>query len=245
MKTKTLKPSTPIVGAVLLMASFSCHAAIVVWGAAQNTTGPGDIQPGGPVIMALNGAPQLALNVPNDAYDTTVGTINFEGVNFLGQVFATETLNSSLNYSTTGTPVYKTSGNAAYDLLIGNLAVQSGATPGAQIANYQITGLVASTQYYVQIWYTDVRNTFDGRAMTLDDSVTIKSGVRATSGDIGQFAIGVFTADAPTQTIKIDSKGTAGRAQISGILVREVVPEPSSLALLCLGACSLLTRRRP
>lgn len=229
--------------AVLVAALSTCvasHAATISWGAAQNTSGPSDVAAGGPVVEARNGLAHVTYLADTPSLDTTVGGVLFDATNFLGKQFAAEAPGAA-----TGG---KTSGDAAYDMLIGNLTVVDAATIGNGSSNtsgnYEVVGLTVNTAYLVQIWYTDARPTYDARLMALDGSTVIKSGVNGTAGDLGQFAIGTFTADSASQLVNIASNGTAGRSQISGILVREAVPEPSSALLLGLGGLAAFARRR-
>ena len=206
---------------LLTLGAFCCSQgslaqSTITWGSPQDTTGPGDVAQGGPVIEARNGLVFVPYLSDNPADDVTVSGVLFDATNFLGAQFPNEPPGSFI--------ANHTSGNTDYDWLLGNASSCEGSTLGNgstnASANYEIAGLTVNEDYRVQIWYTDVRGPFDGRAMTIDGTATIESGINATSSDLGQFVVGTFTASATTQSVNIDAAGTAGRAAMSAILVR-------------------------
>ena len=214
-KLSTLSTLAIIAGA-LSFPEISLAQATVTWGPAQDTAGPSDVASGGAVVEALNGLVYVPYLSDNPAEDVTIAGVLFDATNYLGKDFPNEPPGSFI--------ANHTSGDAAYDALIANLSGCDGATLGNgstdDVANYQITGLTVGENYLIQVWYTDVRGISDARAVTLDGSVTLESGINADPIDLGQFAIGTFTATATTQILNIDTMGTAGRATASAILVR-------------------------
>ncbi len=212
---KTLSVLAAVAGALALPETGFAQATIT-WGPAQNTTDATDVAAGGAVIEARNGLVFASYLSDNPGFDTTIAGVQFDATNFLGAQFPNEPPDSFISNHTSGDP--------DYDTLLGNVSSCDGATLGNgstnDSANYSIGGLTAGTDYLVQVWYCDVRNISNAREITIDGAVTIFSGMGSVMTDVGQFAIGTFTAAGTTQLVNFDTLGTSGRAGISGIMVR-------------------------
>lgn len=111
-----------------------------------------------------------------------------------------------------------------------------------------ITGLALATDYEVQIW-TPYWTEPDPTVYTAgNSSASVYTGVTPSRGSgEAQYVIGTFTADATSEVINYDpGAGSPNNyAFISAIQVRALpVPEPTSIALLVLGALMMLRLRR-
>lgn len=200
----------------LALPGLSFSQATINWGPAVDTTGTSDIAAGGAVVEARNGLVFASYLSDNPAYDATINGVFFDATNFLGAQFPNEPPDSFIGNHT--------STNGDYDSILGNVSSCDAATLGNgstnESANYSIAGLTVGVDYLVQVWYTDVRNISNSRELTIDGAVVIYSGLSSDMADLGQYAIGRFTATAVTQLVNFDTAGTSGRAGISAIMVR-------------------------
>lgn len=125
--------------------------------------------------------------------------------------------------------------------VIGHLAYNA-----AQAVPLTITlnGLNTQDSYQVQIW---VHQPYSTNGAGILDGPTLLGDASGThSGSNGQFATGVFNADATSQTITLDNPDGFGNIIVSAIQLRDLgpaVPEPSSVMLLSLGALGMLRRK--
>jgi hypothetical protein len=99
--------------------------------------------------------------------------------------------------------------------------------------------LTIGTPYRVQVFsVADTRTCCADRIQTVDDGAGNTSGPMQRG--LGNFVIGTFTANAATQSFFVSGVNDPG---LSAVQLR-AVPEPTSVALLSLGAAGLLLRRR-
>ncbi|QDV81446.1 PEP-CTERM sorting domain-containing protein [Stieleria magnilauensis] len=231
-----------------LVVYSSAPAAIITWGAVQDTTASAanDVVDGGDVVLAINGQSQSNTS-PLRQGSVTLDGILFESPDaqdFLGNV-ATPTLNAL------SLPSGRTAGDADYDTFLTHVAfadVSQAGLAGTDVdLIYPIAGLSVATDYLVQLWYTDERPTGTNRSAIFGDNETPNHTVVVPgqgANGFGSFVVGSFTADSSTQDLRIGIEN-APRAHLTGILVRAVaIPEPSSFAFLALGMTVAVGRRR-
>jgi hypothetical protein len=109
-----------------------------------------------------------------------------------------------------------------------------------------LSGLAAGTQYAVKLWSSDSRGCCgvgDDRKSIIDGAVTLDESIGNAAGNLGQFAVGTFIADAAAQTISISSNVNVQHRLINAVALYSV-PEPGSLLLATLGGLAFVRRRR-
>ena len=229
--------------------------AIVSWGAPSNIGGVGDVSLIGNLVEAVN------TGIDGNSVPTTVAV---NGVTFSGWVTAGGgapvspgnhfTLTAAPNFAHQGFDgfgsVFEPFNNlpAVYrSLLMGGNYVsnQQNPTDFTGSITLGISGLTIGLEYYFQWWTSDSRPFASGPVIATSGgtSVALDPNTSNAAGGVGQFAIGTFTADAPTQVVTFT---TTGNANLQSAFQLRVVPEPSA-ALLFVAAFSVLVggcRRR-
>ena len=230
----------------IILAGVSCfasaQAATISWTVSDITGQISDISTTGTLVSALGGS--------SLAGDIMVGGVTFADAQIpfsSGGSFFNETRAVSLP----ATP------NAAYQDLL-----EESTRNTALTSEITYTGLTEDQQYQIQIW------TADDRA---DTALVLSNGVGAallgetgavtliqrntSNSNAGQYAIGVFTADASGEqsfdiqryldisTATPTTPSPNGNAIVNAIQLREI-PEPSTALLGGIGMLALLRRRR-
>ena len=119
------------------------------------------------------------------------------------------------------------SGDLAFDTLIGRFDYGNGTTTSVILGSGL---LVPGEDYLIQVFYTDLRGCCSARDMSFGDGLGNQVDLNATGAGLGQFTIGIFRADATTQTLSMATNGF-GNAHITGYQIR-MVPEPGSALLV-------------
>jgi hypothetical protein len=226
---------TSIVSAVMLAFPASTHAANIIWLGATGITGDSDVSTTGTLVGAFNiGGPGVAT--------TTVNGVTFTGLALTGTSVTSGDFNLSIptafeNSNAFGTGSAPFSGlSAPYQALL-----SSGA--GDETTSFTLTmSALGIGQAYQFQWWCNVSSlaaNFTTTA-TAGTAVTLGSNPSATAGGLGQFATGIFVADAPTEVITFSSTSSS---VLDGFQLR-VVPEPSTWAMLAIGGASILAFRR-
>jgi hypothetical protein len=220
------------------------HAAPVVWGTPQTISGDSDVSTAGSLLYAYNvGSSTVAASTVNEvtfaaypfpvspsAQTVTVGNVTMtESPDFL-VVF---------NVASTSSP-YSGLSNAYKTML------DAGGGAGAPDAiTMTFGGLSIGQPYLFQWWASNAGNIPPVSAVSASatNSVTLDANITGTTGGLGQFVTGTFTADGATQDIVL--AGVGGQPLINAFQIR-AVPEPSTCAITLAGlACGgYLVRRR-
>ena len=193
-------------GALVLCAPV--HAALVTWGPATTIAGASDVSTAGTTYAAINfggvGSPAVTVN------GVTFQPLTVSGFNTAsltdGTVTLTETqtfINGNNGPGGSNTGAFAAMADANYKTLL------SSEINSVVIFDLQLTtsGLSVGQSYQIQIWcnYSSNNNT-NKVAITggpiLDDNTT------DTVGGLGQYVIGTFVADGPSQMIEM--KGVPG-----------------------------------
>lgn len=175
-------------------------AAPITWGPALDTIDPTVVETTGTLVEAINGS-------------RTTGVITVNGVNFSPSdaLLSNSAANVGLSGSTTLDP--------GLDALLNAVEFGGGTSTSITVGG---GALVTGQTYSIQIFWTDLRST---RVMTYGDGEgnTVDVSSIGAPGTFGQFVIGTFEADGPTQTLSLTTNGFAN-AHINGYQIRSAFP---------------------
>lgn len=193
--------------AILLWAAPHAQAAPIAWGPAQNTATPADIITAGTTVEAIN------------AINSNSGFVTVNGVMFANSnaLLPSGAGNNFLDGNSTG--------DASLDALLNKLDYGGGTATSISIGGGALT---AGNPYQVQVFFTDLRSCCNGRTMTYGDGEAVEAtvDVHASQGGFGQFAVGTFTADGPSQTVTLTTNGF-GNAHITAYQLRDISAPPA------------------
>lgn len=212
-----------MVGVALSACASVSLAAPILWADAMNTQGPSDVVTFGTLVEAVNAT-------------ASAGTTSVNGVEFAN---VAELIGGDFSGALAG----GTTGDAGYNALLNTFSFGGGTSTSIELASGLLAG---GSQYILQVWYTDLRSCCSGRVMTFsgDGGATVDVSASGTGQDaaLGQYALGLFTADSSSQTLNLATNGFAN-AHVSGYQVRAVpsaqVPVPGTLLLFGLGLLGL------
>ena len=160
-------------------------------------------------IRALSSNNAEVLYAFNGGGDLSIGGIDFEGgtLNNNGLPDGVS-ISPSSPASTADAGVTENSGDSQYDTLLDRFAFT---TSGTQSAVMQLSGLTVGTEYQIQVWFCDQRNTGVDRSLIFGDNGQSSStvSVAAGTGNFGENAVGSFTATAQTQQLSLQTSGFA------------------------------------
>ena len=219
MKSKLHHPFTRGCHYALLVAATALSTlaltarAQINWQAPVNITGDNDVTNAGTFVYSYDYA----------ALTETVNGVTFVGAsaaNAGGNVATTLTTFNTTAFTSTASPFASLS--PAYQaMLVGSAYASSASTFTVTLSN-----LVSGHQYLVQFWVNDPRSgATTTRQVTLSstggNSVVLAYNYGQTSGDPGQYAVGLFTASGTTQAFTL--VGTTGSVpQMNALQVRDM-----------------------
>jgi hypothetical protein len=237
----------------LLAASASPAFGVTIsWGSAHDTVGPASVSKWGTQVKAFDsGGAGATVNGVWFAEGGTAGDdMVLSSAPYGGSTFYAFDDNADL-------------GDVGLDTLLrtGDYAQRIGGGGSVSVA---LSGLVVGKRYEVQIFFMDQRGSWnsppfgcyglDPGGMSCNDrTVTLSSGSSSvtleadpdndsSTAPFGQFALGVFTADATFQEIVF--AGSVVEQVNAWQLRMEPIPEPSEWALLAIGLISLVWGKR-
>jgi hypothetical protein len=226
--------------ALLLIAAGRAGAGPIAWGPPTTISGDTDVSTDGTLIAAFNtGGPDIST--------TTVNGVTFTALALHGNTFTSG--NFTFFHNNPGPAFlfndHVGSSKPPFSALSPSYqALLSSFTGGAPF-NLTISGLTTGQSYEFE-WWTNISSSSGLSGVfataTAGNSVALHEDTTGLVGGVGQFAIGTFTADGPTETIAF-SGAPLTLAIVDGFELREI-PEPSSLALFVLGGAVAAAWRR-
>jgi PEP-CTERM motif-containing protein len=221
------------------MVTTAATAATVTWGSPTTISGASDVSTLGTTVGTWG---------PGDDWGGVNRSDNYpvNGVTFAaygGGPFASFLSSSGLDdrYGSYGNPG---TADANYNYLLQTAIYSNGSS-----ISLSWGGMTAGDTYLLQFWAHDGRNsTTAERSETLTGGANTSAALAYGFGSTGpgQYIVGRFVADGTgTQTITLNAFGgndIGPSAQINLLQLRDItpVPEPSSLAMLAVGASALV-----
>jgi len=185
----------------------------------------------------------------------TINGVTFIGTNNINGTFTGYTMNGP-GIDTTGGGIVPTVGGGVDSNLSASLQnlEASGVHNSAGNLTFSVTGLTIGQSYSLQLFIN--ANASDARSQAFKDGAVTSPTVTAGGNKAGNpsfnggnntgnnppFIIDTFTASSTSETLAAQFGGGAG-AQFSGFVL-ELVPEPSTWAMLGLGVAALIFAAR-
>lgn len=216
------------------------YGSPITWNTPSQISAPTDVETNGAVLAAY------AFQPIGGAVTTTINGVlfsNFDANNALTDTTGDITLSTagSGGIAGGGAGIFSST-NPPYSTLASAYTAMLGS--GDYVVNSPMTvtiaGLSIGTVYEVEFWVNDSRGTLGPlRTDILDGNTTVHFNT-GVDGGLGQFVTGTFTATAATQAFTVQGATTATNyaSQINGIEVSSI-PEPSTLAMMGMGALAL------
>lgn len=245
----TPRPLLLSVFGFLLSAAGGLQAADVVWSAPQNISGDSDV--------STNGTSYGAVKIGSASVTSaTVNGVTFDPLEFpyystsaqSGNLHFNEDPGYLVNYDNLGTnsgPFASLS--AGYQTLLGS----GGGSDNFNTISLFISGLTIGNTYEIQWWNNNSNQVtspssgyglFTQASDQSGNTQALNDNVGGTVGDLGQFGIGMFLADASTQIVQFNgafdpNTGLPSAPMLNALQVRDitVVPEPSTVATVLAG----------
>lgn len=239
MKTTLLL--TPVIASCLLVSNSL--AAPIIW-AVGDISGNSNISTNGSGLLAYNfgnttetiNGVTFAQATVSTASSITIGGSNEGAIQFSGGQWS----QNNASFGGSSSNPYASLSTAYQGFLIG-------ATGAGGDRDVTLLNLDSGQEYEIQFWSNDSRNIASvwtrTNTFTATNSATLDFNVQNAGGGLGQFATGVFTADAASQLINLTSN--SDNVQIQGYQIR-AIPEPTSIVLLlgALAGLALMRRHR-
>jgi len=259
--------SAAVASASLIAASIAAPAwaipPAITWGSATTIAGDTDVSTSGTLLYAYNVGWNGTTGGPGGTPGTGVAAATVNGVTFSAFGLPGGYTNSVSTVTVGSVTMTESPGFLWSSNILGNasglsssyqslLASGGGATLPATIT-VTLGGLTVGQQYQLQIWSNNsgngngatgapIANTLVSSAVTLDANTT------NTSGGVGQYVLGTFTAATTSMNFTLaGSGGSTTSPMINAFQVRDItpIPGPGGLALaLGLGAAGSGGRRR-
>ncbi len=186
------------------------------------------------------------------AYDWANANTTVNGVAFTGTSSANAG-NVSLSGIGSNYGGYSSSSPPFSNLSAAYRSVLAGGEYGNPItATVTLNNLTPGHSYAVQVWVDDSRGgaSTDGRTEFVQgyNQATLAYNVSQSSGGVGQFSIGVFTATGSNQTFSLSATNSSGSTQLNALLVSDVTTtgyqptNPSASSLLSVGSDIVIQR---
>jgi len=222
-------------------------AAPVTWSMAMDITGDADVLVSGSLVGAYNvgdgGVPAATVNgvtFAPFALNSSGGPVSSGTAGDFTLATADIFASSNTAYGSTAAPF--TSQSAAYQALLASATI----TSAPATFTLTITGLNVGNDYQFQ-WFANTSGAgSQSHRVTSGNGRTILDNASGADGDLGQFAVGSFVADASSQVFTFSSVPPLfGFAQLNAFQLRDLtpIPEPASALLSFVGMGMVACRR--
>jgi len=225
-------------------------AATIIWGTPQTISGDTDVATTGALVYAYNiGGSGVGPTTISGVSFASFAISSFTTSVTVGDVTLSESPGLLIGYDNLG------SSGAPYSGLTSDYrSLLNGGGSATQPVTITATlgGLTQGQEYLLQWWSSNAELEIGFSGETLEfttasavNSVTLDANISNQAGGLGQYVIGTFTADGPTQQFTLESPNTGFTAPlISGLQVR-AVPEPATYVMALAGlACGGYAMRR-
>jgi len=228
---------------VVGMVAAGANAANIIWGSPTTISGTSDVSTLGTTVGTLGPGDDWGGFNRSDYYPVNGVTFAAYGSGPFGSWVSTSGLDD--RYGSYGNPG---TADGNYNYLLQTAIYSYGSS-----ISLTWGGMTAGNTYLLQFWAHDGRNsTTAERTETLTGGANTSAALAYGFGNSGpgQYILGAFVADGSgMQTITLNAFGgndIGPSAQINLLQLRDItaVPEPSSLAILALGAGALLCGSR-
>jgi hypothetical protein len=237
-KTKKAIRSVLIVSIATLMGSHSASAAIL-FQSPVTVSGDTDVNSQGNLFQALDFSTSQTVNtVPFTTASAGTAGIGAD-VSYGNFEFQNATNTNSTAYNSGSAPFNLLSG-AYQGALIGAIYNQN----LASTMTITLDGLTNGQDYLLQLWVSDPRGYPRTQSVNGANSVDMAFNTPNSSGSVGQYVIGTFTATGLSESFTVTGDASTP-PQINAMQLR-AVPEPSTCGLVGGGvlAAGFVRRRR-
>lgn len=220
-------------------------AVSVTWGAAQRITGVNDVSTAGTLLYAYNlGDANVSPAIINGVQFKPWATSNDgqpQESNIGSAILNVPTTGSGylVSYNTLGTSTGAFAGlTAAYQKMASSGTSATSSTP----LTLHLKNLIAGDEYQIQWWLNNSSLQTGTPTQTTASAVgTVTLTAGSSTGALGQYVIGVFTATGDSTTISFNGGGTSFMPMINGFQLRDlsIVPEPSTYVFATIATCTL------
>jgi hypothetical protein len=245
---------------LLLWEGGRAGAGPITWLAPHGITGDTDVDTKGTLVAAFNLGNTGVMNTPPINGVLFVGLAvtgtSLTSGNFTFAIVPTQlpgvglvtTGFSSVNGITSTNNPFASLSSSYQDLLSSFTGGQALNGQGlVQTFSLTMQGLTVGDTYEFEWWSNSAAPNATITTATAGNSVTLNATTSGVPGGVGQFAIGTFTANATSEVITFTGSAPNLGDVLNGFQLRDLtsvgttpVPEPSTLALLGIGAVALL-----
>jgi len=272
-KSFNIFAAVTVTALALSLAVDPAKAALISWQTAQTISSDTDVDTTGSLYASanfasasnrtVNGVVFTAFPITNGGTSATVGNIGLTGVsNIVGALPNLQGGSLAATPGAAANPYASLSTN--YKNLLTDIAYfvtgNPDGGPTLTTMNFTLSGLTSGTQYLIQYWVSNPDASAAHRLTQVGYGATgpqfVDPNVTNSSGGLGQWIKGTFTADATQQSFSVAANNSGGTvnqfqnniAYATAMQVR-IVPEPTQMVFVAgvgaaLGAWRLRKLRR-
>ena len=239
--------------ALMLLSASRAAAATITWGTPSLINSDSNVSTTGTLLYAYTvgaaGVPPATVNgvifSPLAVPDNTDAPVPVGSVTLAIDQGNFNTYFSSNTQAGFNSGSFSALSTAYKGLLQSGVSTNMGA--GTDLLTLTLGGLTNGQSYQVQFWANDsggISAGANGTVLTAGNVVTLDNNITNTTGEVGQWVTGSFTANALTQVVTLKSSFLGQDAPVLNAFQVRAVPEPGSAGLLVVAGVGLLLRRR-